>query len=215
MESAIRDQAPKDLRVFETMRWTPEEGVHNRVLHLARLARSCEKLGIAPVALEGLLDHFVSNEAERLRLSIGLGGDIKLESWPFTPLPEGTIWKVAIAQQQLRSDDPWLGIKTTRRELYNAARAGLPEGIDELVFLNERDEVCEGTITNVFVLQDDVLATPPLSSGLLPGVLRQSLLDQGKAKEVLLGVSDLQAADELLVGNSLRGLIRAELVNAV
>ena len=78
---------------------------------------------------------------------------------------------------------------------------------------NERGEVCEGTITNIFVDAGDggALLTPAQSCGLLPGVLRADMLETGKAVEAVLSVGDLQAAKALFVGNSLRGLIRASL----
>ena len=89
----------------------------------------------------------------------------------------------------------------------------MPEGVDELLFLNERDEVCEGTITNVFVHgADGAHVTPPLSCGLLPGVLRQSELGRGHVTEAVVTVGDLRRARGISVGNSLRGMIVADLV---
>jgi branched-subunit amino acid aminotransferase/4-amino-4-deoxychorismate lyase len=82
-------------------------------------------------------------------------------------------------------------------------------GADEAIFLNERDELCEGARTNLFVPRGGLLLTPPLSSGLLPGVLRASLLADGRARESLLRLPDLDAG--FFLGNSLRGLLPAQL----
>ena len=72
------------------------------------------------------------------------------------------------------------------------------------------------TITNLFVTRSDgQIVTPPLSSGVLPGILRQELLDQGRVSERVVTLDDLRSARVLSVGNSLRGLIRAELVDIV
>lgn len=212
MESALRDQAPKDLRVFETMLWTPTGGVPRLDLHLARLERGCTALGIDMGNVKPILDVIKARQSQRMRLSVGFDNDVNIETWEFKPLPKDTVWRVAIADERVRSDDPWLLVKTTKRELYNQLRADLPDGIDELIVLNERGEVCEGTITNVFADLGDGLLTPPLSSGLLPGILRQSLLECGKAREMVLEPNDLRAATALYVGNSLRGLIRAQIV---
>jgi 4-amino-4-deoxychorismate lyase len=214
MESALREDAPSDLRVFETMRWTPEVGVHRLDLHLARLEKGCAKLGIRAGNIKSILKVIKADKPQRVRLSVGFENDVKIETWDFTPLPESTVWRVAVAKERVRSDDPWLAVKTTKRELYNQLRAELPGGIDEVIVLNERGEVCEGTITNVFV---DVegngeLRTPQLSAGLLPGVLREELLRLGKAQQELVELDDLASAKDWYVGNSLRGLIRAELV---
>ena len=85
----------------------------------------------------------------------------------YAPGPE--VWRCASPTQRLDPDDPWLRVKTTERALYDAARAALPPGVDEMLFLNRRGEVCEGTIANVFLERDGVLLTPPLGCGLLPG----------------------------------------------
>ena len=121
-------------------------------------------------------------------------------------------WKVCIAPNRLWSQDVWLGHKTTQRALYDTARAALPDGIDELLFLNERYELCEGTITNVFVTRaTGEVITPALECGVLPGVLRQSLMDAGHVQEGVLGLQDIEDAKEIHMGNSLRGLIRVEM----
>ena len=62
-----------------------------------------------------------------------------------------------------------------------------------------------------FELIETMRWEPALSCGLLPGVLRSELIALGKAREATLGPHDLRAAEELFVGNSLRGLIRARL----
>lgn len=84
--------------------------------------------------------------------------------------------------------------------------------IDEVVFLNTRGEICEGSITSIFLERDGVLLTPPLASGLLPGTLRAELLATGRAREAVLTLADLESADVIWLGNSVRGLMRAEWV---
>ena len=86
---------------------------------------------------------------------------------------------------RLDSADPLLRHKTSRRETYVRARAEyLVDQADEVILLNERGEVCEGTITNIFVdFGDGVLLTPRLACGLLPGVLRGEMLDAGQARK--------------------------------
>jgi para-aminobenzoate synthetase/4-amino-4-deoxychorismate lyase len=83
-------------------------------------------------------------------------------------------------------------------------------GCDEAIFRNERNELTEGSRSNIFLRRGKQLVTPPVSSGLLPGILRQELLETGQCVEGVLTPDDLQTADEVFLGNSLRGLIRAE-----
>ena len=115
-------------------------------------------------------------------------GDVHASTQPFEPLPPHKVWNLRIARIRLDSADPLLRHKTSRRDAYMKARAEYPvHQADEVILLNERGEVCEGTITNVFVdAGDGVLLTPALACGLLPGVLRGELLDEGRASEAVL-----------------------------
>jgi len=198
VESALREGGGEPgLRLIETVLW---DGVAapRWPLHLARLRRSAGLLGwdcpdVAPVG---------PAHPARLRLTLGAAGDAV---WEVHPLPPAKAeWRLGLAQARLLSGDPWLGVKSTRRGIYDSARASLPEGLDEVIFLNERGEVCEGTITTVFFDRGQGMRTPPLSCGLLPGVLRAEL---GCKEEVLLA-EDLPKV-RLWVGNALRGLIPA------
>jgi len=212
MEGPLRPPPADDFRLIETMLWTPGGGVHRRARHLARLVHSAARLGIAPRGVERALDGVTGNAPQRLRLTVARDGQAELAAYPFTPLPPDTVWRLRLAGARLSSADPWLGVKTTERALYDAARADMPDGIDELIFLNERNELCEGTITNLFVDPGTgVLLTPPLSSGVLPGILREELIDSGRAREATLTQADLCAPASVFVGNSLRGLIAARL----
>ena len=92
--------------------------------------------------------------------------------------------KVIISDTRVFSGDRFLRHKTTRRQLYDAAiRTGAPHGYDEVLFLNERGEVTEGAISNVFIEVDGRWFTPPVSCGLLPGIYRRHLLETRPATE--------------------------------
>ncbi|RUX12355.1 hypothetical protein EOA27_20175, partial [Mesorhizobium sp. M2A.F.Ca.ET.037.01.1.1] len=118
-----------------------------------------------------------------------------------------------LARVRLDSGDTLLRHKTSRRDAYQHARAEyLASRADEVLLANERGELCEGTITNLFAdLGNGPLATPRLDCGLLPGILRGELLDEGRAVEAIYSFDDLKAAKAIFVGNSLRGLIPARL----
>ena len=72
--------------------------------------------------------------------------------------------------------------------------------------------ICEGSFTSIFIEKDGKLFTPPLSAGILAGVLRADLIETGQAQEAEIYESDLLCADKLYIGNSLRGLIPASIV---
>ncbi len=211
MESPLCPVEP-EFRLIETFGYHPGTGFVRLDLHLARLARSAHAFGILfdSQSVRELLQDKGGETALRCRLTLSRDGALDLTTAPLAENPPA--WRLQISNARLDSTDPWLRHKTTRRALYDTARASLPKGIDELLFLNERDELCEGTITTLFVTtKDGKRLTPPLTSGLLPGILRHSLLEKGDYKEGTLTLSDLRNVQSLFVGNSLRGLIKASL----
>ncbi|WP_075291290.1 aminotransferase class IV family protein [Pararhizobium arenae] len=206
-----------DFSLIETMRYEPDTGIVRERLHLARLQRSAARLGFlgadkAKAALAKTLEETQPAQPLRVRLTLSPTGEISITTAPFAPLAQSTMWRVRIAAQRLNSGDPLLRYKTSRRAVYDSARAEYSaDQADEVLLLNEKDELCEGTITSCFV--DDgsgVLKVPPISSGLLAGVLRTQFICERRARVQRLTLADLQTG-KLLMGNSLRGLISCRL----
>ena len=144
--------------------------------------------------------------ALRVRLTLNEAGlhDATAHDLPFNP-PR---WTYAISPQRSDSRDMFLRHKTNWRDLYESEVKRL--GTDEVVFVNERGELTEGARSNIFVVRDGKLLTPPLEAGVLDGRLRAELIAQGKAHEAGLTPDDLKG--EVYFGNSLRGLIPAKRV---
>jgi 4-amino-4-deoxychorismate lyase len=208
MESTLRRGASDEgLRLIETLGWDGT-GFVRMDMHMARLHASAARLGWACdlAAVETALVGAVSADPARIRLTLGAKGDIDVVASPF-PVAAPS-WQIGLAAQKLMSGDPWLSVKSTRRDSYDQARSSLAGGYDEMVFQNERGEVCDGSITTVFFDRGHGLCTPPLSSGLLPGILRTQMIATGAARESVLMASELSEV-RLWVGNSLRGMIRA------
>ena len=198
MENPLRAGADDpDLRLIETIYWDGS-AAPRAALHLARLRAGADALGwhCPPVKIDG--------PPHRARLRLTLDKDAQIDVTTGDVPPEASLWRVGLAGARLRSDDPWLRVKSTRRAVYDIARANLPDGLDEVIFLNERGEVCDGTITTVFFDRGDGLHTPPLACGLLPGVLRAEM----NCPEDILMAEELGSV-ALWVGNALRGLIAA------
>jgi 4-amino-4-deoxychorismate lyase len=216
-ESAVRDGVGTSFDLIETMRWEPAAGFVRFERHLARLYASARELGFSydPQRIGETLKTAVAEPTKplRTRLVLSADGEVHASTQLYEPLSPSKVWNVRIARARLSSVDPLVRHKTSRRELYMKARAEYQvHQADEMILLNERGEICEGTITNIFLdTGDGVLLTPALASGLLPGVLRAELLDTGRASEAVLGPADLADANALFVGNSLRGLIPARL----
>jgi len=199
-----------DFQLIETFGHVPGQGAARLSLHLARLQRSADAFGLAfdQAEIRQRLQDRHGDTPQRVRVTLSINGSVEVT---FAPMPDAArVWTFAIAPERLNSEDPFLRYKTTRRALYDDARQNLPQGIDEWVFLNERDEVCEGTITNISITTETgARLTPPTSSGCLPGVYRQSCLNKGLVREAVLTLSDLHAAASINLTNSLRGSIQA------
>lgn len=186
-------------------------------LHLDRLEASAAHFGF--VFDRALIRGHLERNRQRLqgglrykvRLLLNESGAVKIEN---SVLEESAkTCKVALSAIRTSSGDQLLRHKTTRRELYNAmfaeARRG---GFDDVLFMNERGEITEGAISNVFVKAGGRLYTPPAANGLLQGVYRRHILETTSSViEKTLLLSDLRLADALYICNAVRGMRRVEL----
>jgi para-aminobenzoate synthetase/4-amino-4-deoxychorismate lyase len=202
-------------QLIETMLWSSE--YERLALHLKRLKASAEYFSFSyqeDKVMRELFEHaakFTLEKSYRVRLLLEKSGKIQITSSQIER--EERPWRVAISSARTSSTDRFLRHKTTNRSLYEAKRQSAIElGFDDLLFLNERDEVTEGAITNLFAEIGDKLCTPPVSCGLLPGVYREYLLQSDpRTEERVLLLSDLKVAKAVYLSNSVRGLRKAQI----
>jgi len=200
--------------LIETMAWTPEAGYALLDRHLTRLATSAQyfRLHFDAARISALLAAQAKGFTAPMRVRLTLH-EIDGPGFTAVPLPPNpAVFRFSIAPGKLDSTSVLLAHKTTNRAFYDEPRqrAHAATGVDEVLFLNENNELTEGSITNLFVERDGVLLTPPLSAGLLPGTLRAELIDTGRAIEHSLTLADLESAPTIYLGNSVRGLIPAQ-----
>ena len=196
--------------LIETMRFDPNEGIAELDRHLARMKRSAEALGFAfdrhHARNELQAATFFLREARKLRLLLSPGGALAIEARPL-PEPPADAVEVALAPLPVEPEDFRLRHKTSDRRLYDEARE--KAGTFEVAFVDREGFLTEGSFTSLFVKRRGRILTPPLARGLLAGVLREALIDEGRAEEADLRPEDL--ADGFLVGNAVRGLMAARL----
>jgi para-aminobenzoate synthetase/4-amino-4-deoxychorismate lyase len=203
--------------LFETMHVT-REGCRYLDRHLARLSMSAEQLGFACDAsairtqVSAACAALAPGQGYRLRLALDAAGNTQLRSAAITPLQEPV--RLLLSPVVMRSDDTLLAHKTTLRRVYDEGwqRAERVGAFDAL-FFNERGELTEGGRSNVLVKLDGQWCTPPLASGLLPGVMRSVLLDDPAwgVQQRVITLADLHQSDEIRVCNALRGVLQAVL----
>ncbi|WP_010161030.1 aminodeoxychorismate synthase component I [Sphingomonas sp. PAMC 26617] len=194
--------------LIETMAFDPEEGLLLLDRHLRRIAASAAALGFAfdrhSARNELQAATFRLRVASRVRLMLAPSGAVAIEVAALPATPAEPV-AVAIVPLPVAPADFRLRHKTTDRAFYDSARVA--SGCFEVLFERADGRLTEGSFTALFVPRGDVLVTPPLPDGLLPGVLRTELLATGRAVEGVLTADDL--AHEFFIGNAVRGLIRA------
>ena len=196
--------------LIETIAFDPTEGLLRLDRHLARMKASAEALGFA------FNRHAARNELQaatfrlrapaKVRLLASAAGSLAIEVRPRPPAPVEPV-VAGIVPLPVDPADWRLRHKTTDRHFYDEARRRA--GRFEVVFTDRAGRLTEGSFTSVFVERDGTLLTPPLALGLVPGILRAELIERGEAREAELTAEDL--ADGFLIGNAVRGLLRAVL----
>ena len=205
-----------EFEIFETLRASWDDGPRHLEQHLDRIAGSCAYFGL-PFEREEARRMLVEaclalphGQLYRMRLSNSHANGLQLQSGAIVELHEPVM--VVLAAEPTQSDDLFLRHKTSLRSRYDAAwKAAETQGAFDMLFFNERGELTEGGRSNVFVRFGDAWYTPPLSCGLLPGVMRSVLLTAPAwhASERVITREMLEQADDLVVCNALRGPLRA------
>jgi para-aminobenzoate synthetase/4-amino-4-deoxychorismate lyase len=211
--------------LFETMYATREEGVRHLARHMERLASSAATLGFEvgePGAIRAQIlaqcDLLPARTPHRMRLALSKDGTLQLTAAVLMPLAESTVGVLLGPDRDFaatEAGDPLLRHKTTRRGEYDRGwKRAEAEGAFDTLFFNERGELTEGGRSNVFVKTGGRWWTPPLASGVLPGIMRGVLLADPElgADERVLTRPDVETAEALLVCNALRGAVPARLI---
>lgn len=199
-------------------------------LHLARLGRSAAHFGFAldgdvEAALREALAALARTHPSgrhKVRLMLARDGTLTAEAAPIADSRGGggrrPRLRVGFARAPVASGDEFLLHKTTRRGVFEAALASACSGTggadgpgcDDVLLVNERGEVTESTRANLVLRLGGELLTPPLTSGLLPGVFRERLLARGIVREQVLFPADVLRAEKVWLVNSVRWWMAAE-----
>lgn len=210
----------RDFQLIETMLWNGEFRLFS--MHLDRMVSSADYFGYTfdrTSITEQLIAESLSFKPEvlyRVRLLLTEDGALSISYAEHSASTAFQTGHIRISSERTSSIDLFLRHKTTQRSLYDSQYMKCrEEGFDEVIFLNERDEITEGAISNIFIRKAGELLTPPLSSGVLPGVFRRHILETDPtAKEKILTLEDLDSADAIYLCNSLRGMREVRLSSA-
>ena len=210
---------PAEFELFETIYATRADGCRYLERHLQRLRGSAEYFGFGfdeakiRAALHDACANFAETTPYRLRLALQADGACVIQTAPLSAI-NGQV-KILLAQTPTDARDIFLRHKTTVRTVYDAAwRAAEQQGAFDQLFCNQEGQLTEGGRSTVFIKLDGCWYTPPLSVGVLPGVMRAVLLEDTtwNAEEKVLSRNDLRKAEEVVVCNALRGALPAMIV---
>ena len=215
-KAAFLTQDAPDFKIIETMRWDGEYRLLDE--HLERMRGSAEYFGFcfeeraAREALDEIVPQF-GDRPHRVRLLLAQDGSLELD--PGEIIDVAPFGRVRLSAETVLSSDRFLYHKTTRRKLYNdelaAARAAQ---CDDALFFNERGELTEGAIHNVFVVNGALWRTPAIACGVLPGTYRAFILKTRRnVREDVLTLDDLVRADAIYLCNSVRGMFPVRLLD--
>ena len=119
------------------------------------------------------------------------------------------------------SDNPLLALKSLNYlENRYALQKVKQQGFDEGIFLNQADELCEGTFSNLFLIRQGVLLTPPLTAGILPGITRAFILEKTRSagiesRATPLSPEDFKTCDGAFLTSSLMHLAPLTEINRI
>ena len=205
VKTQVLNETPAEFQLLETLLWEPGTGVFLLERHLNRLEESGEYFGFA-IDREKIcrqLNGLNLTQPSRIRLLVSRAGDLTLEAARFDPVAAAQPARVRLAKQPIDCADRFLYHKTTRRQVYENAKASVQD-CDDVLLWNVAGELTESTIANLVVELDGALLTPPVACGLLAGTFRAELLARGEIREGIIRVADLPRIRTIYLINSLR-----------
>lgn len=130
---------------------------------------------------------------------------------PYAGKDSDTMVRTEYSQIRRNETSPLTYYKTLNyAENLMEKRKAAQQGFDEAVFLNGKGEITEGTVSNVFFVKDGKLYTPPVSCGMLPGIMREYVCRSFQAEETVIRPEDIKMYDEMFLTNSLMGVMTVE-----
>jgi para-aminobenzoate synthetase/4-amino-4-deoxychorismate lyase len=200
-----------EFTLLEAILW--DNGYKHLDKHLSRLAHSAvyfaypyDREQVITVLMQQSTE-LVAGQKYKVRLTLDHTGAVKCECFPVEQEPLRKKTTLLVSHARTHTSNPFLYHKTTNRAFYDEAyRQAVQEGHTDIIFLNQRGEITEGAISNIFIEKNNQLLTPPLHCGLLNGVYRQYILEErADAREEVLSLKDVQEADRIFICNAIKG----------
>ena len=204
--------------LIETILWDGEYKFLSE--HISRLSASAEFFGYLfdlsqVISRLKMAARSFPSTLQRVRVLLSSDGRIQISNSVIKLSKPSRGITVLLSSRCTDPNDLFLRHKTTHRPLYDSEFCNAQSaGYDDAIFLNCHGHLTEGAIHNIFIVTGGKWITPPVSDGLLPGILRGSMFE-GRITERSVTLEDLISADEVYLGNSVRGLRRVEKIDKI
>jgi para-aminobenzoate synthetase / 4-amino-4-deoxychorismate lyase len=217
IKTRVLTGSPPEFELLEALLWTPADGYFLFDRHVARLRDSAEYFGF-PFERAVLIDWLEKVRRplpavdHKVRVALNRSGEFSITATPLSAIPRPPVQRVTLARNPIDSGDIFLYHKTSRRTVYDRARAERPT-CDDVILWNERGEITESCSANVVIDLNGELITPPIASGLLGGTFCGELLEQGQIAERVITIEMLRTARRRWLLNSVRKWMDALLLD--
>jgi len=212
----VKSVKREPVRLLETILLNDKGELEYLSEHLDRMGRSAKALDypFSSHQAQCALGTHLGPDPEGpviVRLLLDLRGDCQVEVLAVEDLNSIHGMRIRISPKKIHTSNEFLRHKTTDRLLYDEELEKVrTEGFIEVLFENTDGYITEGAFTNIFLLLPDGWKTPPVTSGLLPGIWREVFLSEKSAAEVPLTLADLTKASRIIIGNSVRGAVEID-----
>lgn len=154
------------------------------------------------------LKKFDREKIYRLKIILTKTGSVNIQAEEF--IQNNSRVRIILSENRINSRNKFQYFKTSNRKLYDSEfKHYKSKGYFDVIYLNENDDIAEGSITNIFVKKGDVITTPSLQCGILSGIYRKYYIrTHPEIKEKRISLDELITADEIILTNSLRGAVK-------
>jgi para-aminobenzoate synthetase/4-amino-4-deoxychorismate lyase len=221
LKMSFLKQQHNTFQVYESLLW--EKGDYFLLdYHMERIAASAAFFGFnfnehtLHAALEKNMEILRPGNSYKVKIAITEHGEPAVTNEVILPGTENRPL-IALCGRAVNSGDVFLYHKTTRRDLYDTMlKTARAQGFWDVLFRNERGEITEGARSNIFIREGNGLLTPAVSCGLLAGTMRRHLLETDKdAREEIITLPRLRAAQEIFMCNSVRKMVKVSLSETI
>lgn len=172
---------------------------------------SCRQRGLTEEKIEEYLDLYDVSLMKHEALKVILSAEnmfFQMRNNPYVEESYTQGLRAEISKVRRNETSPLVYHKTLNYgDCILEKRAAMAAGIHEMIFINTKGQISEGTVSNIFFVRKNIVYTPQLSCGLLPGILRSYIMKRFPVTETIIYPDELVYYDECFVTNSLMGIM--------